>query len=99
MQKKTATYVEIADVFAHLALTDEQEDVVMDTVSHHVTWGDAFATLITSDSLIYMICEALDHDLMDRGRDGRTVQVFQEGLESKYWQVVRADDLINLEGA
>lgn len=97
MKKMTVTYIDIADVFTHLALTDEQEQMVMDMVSHHVTWGDAYATLITSDSLIYMICEALDASF--GGAGGSAIQLFLQGLEDKYWQVIQKDTLINLESS
>lgn len=95
--RTTVSFVNLGDVYSHLSFTVGERDSISAIMGNHVTYGDAYATLVESDWVLNMICEAIEIQVPWRKLEAWEVYALQEKIARKYRELVKEDDFINME--
>ena len=94
INKYTVTLVNVADIYDHLGLTDDEVDHIATVAWRDVSYGDACYTLVGN---VY----ALDQMLNAYEDYHRNViankSMTRDDFANKFWEIVDDADYINLE--
>lgn len=94
MRKTTVSFVNISDIYDHLAVTVSEFEWIADRAWSNVSYGDAWYTLIGNNFALDALLEAYEsyhrHTIANKSMTA-------EDFTRKFWEIVGTDDYVNLE--
>lgn len=94
MRKTTVTFVNVSDIYNHLQLTHDEVKYIDDWGFDCISYGDAFATLISNRYALDCMVEAYEkyHTEVIANKS-----MTKDDFMRKFWEVVDSECFINLE--
>ena len=94
INKYTVTLVNVADIYDHLGLTDDEVDHIADVAWRNVSYGDSNFTLVGN---VYALDQMLDayEDYHQSVIVNKSMT--RDDFANKFWDIVGEADYINLE--
>lgn len=105
VEKENVTFVDISGVYDHIGFTNDEVEAIADYGFGSVSYGDAYATLISGKFALSCIIngyasyrdELNGTTYTDEDRPNNPNIFTEEDIANKFWEVVGKDEFINLE--